>query len=419
MADRRDSKNRVLEKGEYQKSDGRYMYRYTDSDGITRFVYSWTLTTADRPPKGKTSKKCLRALKKEIEKDLMDGINTYNSKTTLNDFYEEYIEEKRELKPSTRANYKYMYKKYVSEELGKRKLADIKYSDVKRFYNQLISEKGFKPNSMEIINTIVNPIFKVAVRDGYIRSNPVEGVMTEIKKSNAWEKTKRHALTEKEQEALVDYVANHRTYNKWAPIITIMLGTGCRIGEIIGLTWNDCDFDNDIISINHSLNYRPNEYTGKIEYKISTPKTKSGEREIPMFQSVKKVLLKIQEENGINKDVMVEGYSGFIFLNRFGKVIKPHNINNALSRIIRDYNIEETQNAENEGREALLLPHFSVHNLRHTFCTRMCENESNLKVIQEIMGHADIGTTMNIYNEATRDKKKESFRAIESKIKIC
>ena len=116
---------------------------------------------------------------------------------------------------------------------------------------------------------------------------------------------------------------------------------------------------------------------------------------------------------------MVEGYSGFIFLNRFGKVIKPHNINNALSRIIRDYNIEETQNAENEGREALLLPHFSVHNLRHTFCTRMCENESNLKVIQEIMGHADIGTTMNIYNEATRDKKKESFRAIESKIKIC
>jgi integrase len=49
----------------------------------------------------------------------------------------------------------------------------------------------------------------------------------------------------------------------------------------------------------------------------------------------------------------------------------------------------------------------------------MCENESNLKVIQEIMGHADIGTTMNIYNEATRDKKKESFRAIESKIKIC
>ena len=101
------------------------------------------------------------------------------------------VEEKRELKPSTRANYKYMYKKYVSEELGKRKLADIKYSYVKRFYNQLISEKGFKPNSMEIINTILNPIFKVAVRDGYIRSNPVEGVMTEIKKSTV---TVRFAL---------------------------------------------------------------------------------------------------------------------------------------------------------------------------------------------------------------------------------
>ena len=65
-----------------------------------------------------------------------------------------------------------------------------------------------------------------------------------------------------------------------------------------------------------------------------------------------------------------------------------------------------------------LLPHFSCHHLRHTFCTRFCENETNLKVIQEIMGHADITTTMDIYNEATKDKKKESFAGLEGKIKI-
>ena len=71
-----------------------------------------------------------------------------------------------------------------------------------------------------------------------------------------------------------------------------------------------------------------------------------------------------------------------------------------------------------EQREPELLPHFSVHNLRHTFCTRFCENETNLKIIQEIMGHADISTTMNIYNEATKEKKIESFANLEGKIKI-
>ena len=93
-------------------------------------------------------------------------------------------------------------------------------------------------------------------------------------------------------------------------------------------------------------------------------------------------------------------------------------VNRAIDRILRDYNKEETSKAEQEHRDPELLPHFSVHNLRHTFCTRFCENETNLKVIQEIMGHADISTTMNIYNEATREKKQESFANLEGKIKI-
>ena len=71
-----------------------------------------------------------------------------------------------------------------------------------------------------------------------------------------------------------------------------------------------------------------------------------------------------------------------------------------------------------ENREPELLPHFSAHTLRHTFCTRFCENETNLKVIQEIMGHADIATTMNIYNEATKEKKTESIVSLEGKVKI-
>lgn len=422
MAERRDTKNRLLGKGEYQKSDGRYMYRYVDSKGNKRFVYSWTLTQTDRPPKGKRSEKCLRELEKEIAKDLQDEIDSFKAKKmTLNAFYEDYIEQKQELKTSTRTNYKYMYKKYVWDSIGRRKLPEIKYSDIKKFYNHLIREVGFKPNSMETIHTILHPIFATAVRDGYIRVNPTDGVMAEIKKSNDWEKPKRHALSVGEQEAFVEFTKSHSVYSHWLPLFTVLLGTGCRVGEIVGLTWDDCDFKNGIININHSLIYRPDEYTGKSGFYISTPKTKAGEREIPMFEAVRKALLNErmrQMREGFNQTV-IDGYSGFIFSNRFNGVLSPHNINRAIERITRDYNVEESELAARQNREPLLLPHFSVHNLRHTFCTRMCENESNIKVIQEIMGHSDISTTMDVYNEATRDKKKESFAGLEGKMKIC
>lgn len=422
MAERRDTKNRLLGKGEYQKSDGRYMYRYVDSKGNKRFVYSWTLTQTDRPPKGKRSEKCLRELEKEIAKDLQDEIDSFKAKKmTLNAFYEDYIEQKQELKTSTRTNYKYMYKKYVWDSIGRRKLPEIKYSDIKKFYNHLIREVGFKPNSMETIHTILHPIFATAVRDGYIRVNPTDGVMAEIKKSNDWEKPKRHALSVSEQEAFVEFTKSHSVYSHWLPLFTVLLGTGCRVGEIVGLTWDDCDFKNGIININHSLIYRPDEYTGKSGFYISTPKTKAGEREIPMFEAVRKALLNErmrQMREGFNQTV-IDGYSGFIFSNRFNGVLSPHNINRAIERITRDYNVEESELAARQNRKPLLLPHFSVHNLRHTFCTRMCENESNIKVIQEIMGHSDISTTMDVYNEATRDKKKESFAGLEGKMKIC
>ena len=422
MAERRDTKNRLLGKGEYQKSDGRYMYRYVDSRGNSRFVYSWMLTQTDRPPKGKNSDKCLREMEKEIAKDLQDEIDSFKArKMTLNAFYENYIEQKQELKTSTRTNYKYMYKKYVWDSIGRRKLPEINYSDIKKFYNQLIREVGFKPNSMETIHTILHPIFSTAVRDGYIRVNPTDGVMAEIKKSHDWEKPKRHALTIQEQEAFVEFTKSHDVYKHWRSLFTVLLGTGCRVGEVVGLTWDDCDFKNGIININHSLIYRPDEYTGKAGFYISTPKTKAGEREIPMFDAVKKALLDErlkQMRDGFNQTV-IDGYSGFIFSNRFSSVLSPHNINRAIDRITRDYNVEESELAERQNKEPLLLPHFSVHNLRHTFCTRMCENEPNIKIIQEIMGHSDITTTMDIYNEATRDKKQESFAGLEGKMKIC
>ena len=120
---------------------------------------------------------------------------------------------------------------------------------------------------------------------------------------------------------------------------------------------------------------------------------------------------------GFNESV-VDGYTGFIFQNRYGDPLSPHSVNRAIDRICAAYIEDETVLADQEGRDPVLIRHFSAHNLRHTFCTRFCENERNIKVIQEIMGHADIETTMNIYAEATKEKKKESFSNLEGKIKI-
>ena len=254
---RKDSKGRNLRDGELQRNDGRYEYRYFDQSGQKHSVYSWQLVDTDKIPTGKRCKESLRAMEKRICKDLEEGIHTQaTNKICLNNYFEGYFAGKRELKQSTRNNYRYMYDKYIKDEIGGKLLTSIKYSDIRKYYLSLIHDRGFKPNSMEIIHTILHPVFAAAVRDGYIRTNPTDGVMSEIKRSHDWEKPKRHALTEDQQTAFVDFVAKSATYNHWLPLFTLMLGTGCRIGEVVGLRWEDCDFEENLISVNHNLIYR-------------------------------------------------------------------------------------------------------------------------------------------------------------------
>lgn len=140
-----------------------------------------------------------------------------------------------------------------------------------------------------------------------------------------------------------------------------------------------------------------------------------------MFDEVRAALLTLREQQ-LRKGPctsVVDGYSNFVFTNRYNAVLSPASVNRAIERIIRDYNKEETEQATKEKRDPALLPHFSVHNLRHTFCTRLCEIEPNLKVIQEVMGHADISTTMDVYNEATKEQKQQSFSHIQGKLKLA
>ena len=422
---RTDSKGRVLKDNEYQRPDGQYMYRYTDAAGKKKYIYSWKLVPTDKIPAGKRDSLSLREQIKEITEDKHKGIDSAaKKKYTLNDIFDKYIAGKTELKPSTRVNYLYMYDQYVRNTIGKRKIADIKYSDIKQFYNSLLKgngdRKGFQVHSMEIIHTILHPTFTLAVRDDIILKNPTDNVMSEIKREHGWERPQRHALTLEQQHLFMDFLRSNKQYNHWYPIFAVMLGTGCRVGELLALQWDNVDTKSGIITIKHNLTYRPQEGSGRLEMHISTPKTNAGVRIIPMIQEVKYVLNEIRKQQMLHgfSTIEIDGCKGFVFLNQNGNPYTSHTLNRALERIRLACNAEEAAKAEKENRDAVKIPHFSVHNLRHTFCTRFCENETNVKVIQEIMGHADISTTMNIYAEATESKKKESIAELAAKFSL-
>lgn len=127
---------------------------------------------------------------------------------------------------------------------------------------------------------------------------------------------------------------------------------------------------------------------------------------------------KVMMLTGRRSNVEVDGYTDFLFITKNGTVFAPNAVNSFLKNIVEHYNKKEMDMTLRKGREPELLPHISSHNLRHTFCTRLCENESNLKVIQSVMGHSDIKTTMDIYAECTQEKKQEVFANLNGKIMI-
>ena len=191
-----------------------------------------------------------------------------------------------------------------------------------------------------------------------------------------------------------------------------MVGTGLRVGEITGLRWCDIDLDEGLIDVNHTLVYYKHEVNG-CYFSVNTPKTEAGHRTVLMLEFVKEAFMeekRYQEENGIVCVSKVDGYTDFIFVNRFGMVQHQATLNKAIRRITRDCNDAELLNNPNAE---ILLPHFSCHSLRHTFTTRMCEAGVNVKVIQDTLGHADISTTLNIYADVTKDLKKSEFEGLD------
>lgn len=406
---RKDKKGRALREGEhYRQVDGRYMYTYLDARKRRRFIYATDLMK-------------LREREDELKRDQLDGIDNYvRGHVTVNEAFDRYITVKSNLRVTTKTNYEIMYNAHVRKGFGEKLIGDVKFSDVKQFYQRLVEEDKIKPNTVRTIHCCLYPTFQMAVRDDIIRKNPCHDAYNEMSAEVGKNKGVRNALTIPQQKAFMEFIDGHPIFDHWHPVFTVLLGTGCRCGEFIGLRWQDIDMEKRMISINHGIvRAKKSRYNKRERMTVSRPKTEAGIRTIPMLDQVYEAfdrVYKEQCETGFNETV-IDGMSGFIFKNELGNVLSEQNINAAIRRITEAYNMKEEVDAARQKREPLLLPHFSCHYLRHTFCTRFCENENNLKVIQSVMGHKSIKTTMEVYAECTNEKKIEAMQNLSAKWK--
>jgi len=394
---RKDNKRRVLKEGEYQRSSGTYEFKWRDKRGNRHSISAVTLEE-------------LREKELDVLRDVLDGVKVDKNNLTVNDLYNSWIQLKRGLKENTFSNYKYMYKMFVEPDFGKNRITDLKRSDVRGFYNFLAEEKHVQINTIDSIHTVLHQVLEIAVEDDYLRYNPSDNALKELKKAVNFEVEKRRALTVSEQEIFEAFLRKKGQYHRWYPVFTVMLWTGMRVGEITGLRWCDIDLEEGSINVNHTLVYFDKRAEERCTFAINTTKTKAGERSIPMLPKVKEAFLmekEYQRECGVKSESVVDGYRDFIFVNRFGNVQHQGTLNKALRRIIRDCNFEILD--KNKQNDVIILPKFSNHSLRHTFTTRMCEAGVNIKAMQEILGHADAETTMDIYAEATKELKKSEL----------
>ena len=396
----RFDKNHVrLRTGETEKRNG-YEYRWTTRDGKRHSIFAPKLDQ-------------LREMETELAADKHDGIKTDVKGLTVNDCYNLWKELKRGIKDSTFKNYIYMYEMFVMPTFGKKRVVQVVKSDVKRFYNSLADDVHLKISTIDNIHNVLHQVFQVAVDDNYIRGNPCDKMLKELKVAHGHEVEKKKALSIAQQELFLRFMQETETYQHWYPVFYIMLNTGMRVGEITGLRWRDVDFDTGFINVNHTLVYYNHRDELGTYFGINTPKTDAGKRDIPMIAGVREAFeqeRQYQTENGIESKARVDGYDDFIFVNRNGDVQHQGTLNKALKRITRDCNDQVLLEQDIETNPTL-LPNFSCHILRHTFATRLCEAGVNLKVIQDILGHVDVSTTMNIYVDAMNELKKKEMSA--------
>lgn len=409
MADRLDSKGRKLRVGEsIEKSTGRYKYTYRDENNNRKVIYSWTLTANDKIPAGKNQRsgESLREKEAQVQKDLLEGINSTKGNMTLFDLMDLYIQTRwKDVKQTTKAGYRTQLNFMKNEPFGQRKIGDITETDTLLWFDELHEKKGKNYSTLQTLRGILRPACTMAKKNRWIRDNPFDFQM--LKKRYGGTKT-REALTRADMRKFLDFVRYDKHFRIYFDGMYVLFNTGLRISEFCGLTIDDLDFKNHTIHIHKQL--LRGMVDGKNTYYIEdTTKTECGERYVPMSDDVEKCFQNIIKNRPVfKKEIKISSLdkkmkvSGFLFFDK-------------------NKNLEVAQHWENHFRWALQkynriykdeLHDVTPHVARHTFCSNMASAGMSPKNLQYIMGHSDISITLNVYTHVDSCDTTEEYRRI-------
>ena len=379
---RRDNKGRILRTGESQRKDLIYQYRYTDIRGKRRTIYSSNLSE-------------LRKKEAEILKQLSKGIDCAAVQITVIALVERYIRLKQGTRYNTKVGYKFVLNIIKKEDFGYRQIRDIKVSDAQAWMIKL-HDDGRGYSTLTSVRGVIKPAFQMAYNEDAIRKNPFDFKLVDVVPNDS---QKRIALTDEQQEIWMNFIREDKTYSKYYDEFVVLLGTGMRVSEFCGLTKDDLQFSERRIRVDHQL---VRERGGK--YYVEKTKTECGCRFIPMTDEVYRSLLNILERRKkVAKEFIVDGYSGFLLLDKNDHPKVALHIENEMRWAMKKYSKLHPDKP---------LPHITPHVFRHTFCTNMANKGMDVKHLQYIMGHSDVGVTLNVYTHANYDLAAEQMLEI-------
>jgi site-specific recombinase XerD len=392
---RKDNKGRVLRNGEYQQTNGRYRYKYYDGTGRAKYLYSWRLDKNDRYPEGRAKGRSLRELEADLQADLFEGVSSDGGSLTVLELLKRYVATKIGVRESTRNGYFTTIRYMEKDPFGQRRIDTVKTSDAKLWLITLQQKYGKGYSTIHTMRGILRPAFRMAYDDDLIRRNPFDFELSTVVVNDS---VTREAITAGEERKYLEFVKQDKHFGKYYEGIFILFNTGLRISEFVGLTTKNIDFKHHKIIVDHQLIR-----TSQMKYMIEKTKTESGVREVPMSAEVEEAFRRIMAKRMKPKaEPVIDGHSGFLYLDKNGMPMVALHWEKYFQRILEKYN----------SIYKLQMPKVTPHVCRHTFCSKMAKSGMNPKSLQYIMGHSDIGVTLNTYTHVKFEDAEAEMKRV-------
>lgn len=293
------------------------------------------------------------------------------------------------VRPNTVRNYRECYHRNISKVIGKMLLVDVKPIHCQKIFSDMADE-GYKTTTIYQTRITLYNMLDFAKENDVIIINPCK---KSVKSDMGQPSDKKEALTIDVQRKFLEAARDQSYENQYR----FVLQTGLRTGELVGLKWDDIDFKNKTLTISRIMEYRYK--VGK--WRIGAPKSESGYRTVPLTDEAIRILKAQKEKNSKIKVIPME-WADQVFLCRKGESVKNSTYDTALFKICDKVGIKR----------------FSMYVLRHTFATRCIEVGMMLKTLQKILGHSNIGITMNLYVHITEEEKHKEIELVAGALKV-